>query len=111
MPTRLQNGEGRTDGEEIDRSTRPIRRGSWARHAGKVNGGDPSGRRSRLHRRLWRRVGRESDRGTVLLNPGNSGGGKAPDFWYAFEDGEERVIGDEPRNTRKDQEPSEKALL
>jgi hypothetical protein len=36
MPTRLQNGEGRTDGEEIDKSTRPIRRGSWARHAGKV---------------------------------------------------------------------------
>jgi hypothetical protein len=26
MPTRLQNGEGRTDGEEIDRSTRPIPR-------------------------------------------------------------------------------------
>ena len=36
MSTRLQNGEGRTDGEEIDRGTRPIRRGSWARHAGKV---------------------------------------------------------------------------
>src|SRR4029077_10372352 len=36
VPTRLQNGEGRTDGEEIDRSTRPIRRGSWAWHAGKV---------------------------------------------------------------------------
>jgi len=75
------------------------------------NGGDPSGRRSRRHRRLWRRIGRESDRGTVLLNPGNSGGGKAPDFWDAFEDGEERVIGSEPRNTRKDQDPSEKALL
>jgi hypothetical protein len=27
MPTRLQNGEGRTDGEEIDKRTRPIRRG------------------------------------------------------------------------------------
>jgi hypothetical protein len=52
-----------------------------------------------------------SDRGTVLLNPGNSGGGKAPDFWDAFEDGEEGVIGGEPRNTPKDQEPSEKALL
>ena len=35
-----------------------------------------------------------------LLNPGNSGGGKAPDFWCAFEDGEERVIGNAPRNTR-----------
>ena len=48
----------------------------------------------------WRRTGRESDRGTVLLNPGNSGGGKAPDFWCAFEDGEEGVIGHAPRNTR-----------
>jgi predicted NBD/HSP70 family sugar kinase len=25
---------------------------------------------------------------------------KAPDFWCAFKDGEEGVIGDEPRNTR-----------
>jgi len=29
------------------------------------------------------------------LKPGNSGGGKDPDFWCAFEDGEVRVIGDE----------------
>jgi hypothetical protein len=36
MPTRLQNGEGRMDGEAIDTGTHPIRRGSWARHAGKV---------------------------------------------------------------------------
>ena len=49
------------------------------------NGGDPSDRRSRLHRRRWRRIGRESDRGVVPLKPGNSGGGKAPDFWCAFE--------------------------
>ena len=35
----------------------------------------------------------------VLLKPGNAGGGKDPDFWCAFEDGEVRVIGDEPRNT------------
>jgi hypothetical protein len=28
MPTRLQNGEGRTDGEAIDKRTFPIRRGS-----------------------------------------------------------------------------------
>ena len=45
------------------------------------------------------------------LRPGNSGGGKDPDFWCAFEDGEEGVIGDEPQNARKDQEPSEEALL
>src|SRR3954447_21894602 len=35
------------------------------------------------------------------LKPGNAGGGKDPDFWCAFEDGETRVIGDEPRNARK----------
>jgi hypothetical protein len=52
-----------------------------------------------------------SDRVIVLLNPGNAGGGKAPDFWDAFDEGEEGVIGDEPRNTREDQDPSEKALL
>jgi len=27
MPTRLRNGEGRTDGEAIDTGTRPLRRG------------------------------------------------------------------------------------
>ena len=35
----------------------------------------------------------------VALKPGNAGGAKGPDFWCAFEDGEVRVIGDEPRNT------------
>jgi hypothetical protein len=30
--------------------------------------------------------------------PGNAGGAKGPDFWYAFEDGEVKVIGDEPDN-------------
>ena len=30
---------------------------------------------------------------------GNAGGAKGPDFWSAFEDGEVRVIGDEPGNT------------
>ena len=42
---------------------------------------------------------RESDRVIRLLKPGNAGGGKDPDFWCAFEDGEVGVIGDEPRNT------------
>jgi hypothetical protein len=36
------------------------------------------------------------------LKPGNVGGGKDPDFWCAFEDGEVVVIGDEPENTIKD---------
>jgi RNA-directed DNA polymerase len=35
------------------------------------------------------------------VRPGNSGGGKDPDFWCAFEDGEEGVIGYEPRNARR----------
>jgi hypothetical protein len=39
---------------------------------------------------------RVSDRVIVLSKPGNAGGGKGPDFWCAFDDGEERVIGDEP---------------
>ncbi len=35
------------------------------------------------------------------MKPGNSGGGKDPDFWSAFEDGEDRVIGDEPATPEK----------
>jgi hypothetical protein len=35
------------------------------------------------------------------MKPGNSGGGKDPDFWSAFEDGEDRVIGDEPATLEK----------
>ena len=33
------------------------------------------------------------------MKPGNAGGGKDPDFWYAFEEGKVKVIGDEPANT------------
>jgi len=33
--------------------------------------------------------------------PGNAGGAKGPDFWCAFEDGEVKVIGDEPDNADK----------
>jgi hypothetical protein len=41
-------------------------------------------------------AGRESDRGIVPMKPGNSDGGKAPDFWSANEEGKDQVIGDEP---------------
>jgi hypothetical protein len=34
----------------------------------------------------------------AALMPGNAGGAKGPDFWCAFEDGEVKVIGDEPDN-------------
>jgi hypothetical protein len=44
------------------------------------------------------------------MKPGNAGGGKDPDFWNAFDDGEDRVIGDEPGNTDEDQDLSEEAL-
>ena len=44
------------------------------------------------------------------MKPGNAGGGKDPDFWCAFEDGEVVVIGDEPENTIKRQAPSETAI-
>jgi hypothetical protein len=44
------------------------------------------------------------------LKPGNAGGAKDPDFWCAFEDGEVKVIGDEPDNTDYDPNPSEKAV-
>jgi hypothetical protein len=43
--------------------------------------------------------------------PGNSGGAKGPDFWCAFEDGEVKVIGDEPANTDYDPGLSEKAPI
>src|SRR5262249_31977685 len=48
-----------------------------------------------FERRFWRRTGRESDRATVPSKPGNSGGGKGPDFRHAFEGGEVGVIDDE----------------
>ncbi len=35
---------------------------------------------------------RESDRCIVLMKLGNSGGGKAPDFWHAFEEGKDRGL-------------------
>jgi hypothetical protein len=36
------------------------------------------------------RSARESDRVIVPLKPGNSGGGKGPDFWCVFEANEVR---------------------
>jgi hypothetical protein len=42
--------------------------------------------------------------------PGNAGGAKDPDFWHAFDDGEGRVIGGEPRNAFENPEPSEEAI-
>ena len=74
--------------------------GYWTRHVGRVMrviGGGPSGSEvaaSTPHTSGG--SGRVSDRAILLRKLGNSGGGKGPDFWCAFEDGEVRVIGDEP---------------
>jgi hypothetical protein len=57
-----------------------------------------------------RRPWRESDRAVGASRLGNASGAKDPDFWCALEDGEEKVIGDEPTNTGKDPDPSEKAV-
>ena len=56
--------------------------GNWGRPvAGEGSGLDVvAGRRPR----------RVSDRVIVLSRPGNAGGGKGPDFWYAFEGAEDR---------------------
>ena len=43
-------------------------------------------------------MGASPDPTALML--GNAGGAKGPDFWCAFEDGEVKVIGDEPDNTR-----------
>jgi hypothetical protein len=68
------------------------------------------GEGSDLDADFGRRLRWESDGAVVPMKPGNAGGGKDPDFWNAFEDGEDRVIGDEPGNTDEDQDLSEKAL-
>ena len=54
------------------------------------NGGDPSsGEGSGLNVAVRAAARRESDRVVVPLKPGNAGGGKGPDFWCAFEVGED----------------------
>ena len=68
--------------------------------------GEGSGLDVVFRRRSWR----ESDRVIGALMPGNAGGAKDPDFRRAFEEGEVEVIGDEPGNTGKDQDPSEEAI-
>jgi hypothetical protein len=52
--------------------------------------GGPLGTGLRPQRRLGRRCWRASDRVMVPLRPGNAGGGKGPDFWRVFDDGEDR---------------------
>ena len=82
------------------------RRKGDASNRGRPVMGEGSGLNVADRRRLWR----ESDRVVRALKLGNAGGAKGPDFWCAFEDGEVKVIGDEPANTDYDPGPSEKAV-
>ena len=68
----------------------------------RVIGGDPSWARVAASTSRQATALAESDRVVRPLKPSNVGGGKDPDFWCAFEDGEVVVIGDEPENTIKD---------
>src|ERR1700680_1157537 len=101
MPTLRSFGEGRTYGEAIDTRTHAIRRGSghgtsegWFA----VTGGDPSRTKVAASASHQAVVTAGGGRGSRSLMPGNAGGAKGPDFWCAFEDGEVKVIGDEPDN-------------
>ena len=101
MPTLRSFGEGRTRGEAIDTRTHAIRRGSghgtsegWFA----VTGGDPSRTRVAASASHQAVVTAGSDGAIGALTPSNAGGAKGPDFWCAFEDGEVKVIGDEPDN-------------
>jgi hypothetical protein len=83
MPTRHVNGEGHAGGEASTHA--PVRStgvvGTARSEGNPGNGGDPSRRGWRLERQRHRwRLRRESDRDVVPLKPGNSGGGKVPDF-------------------------------
>jgi hypothetical protein len=74
--------------------------GTARRKGGSGNRGRPvKGEGSGLNVAKGGGHGRESDRVIGALRLGNAGGAKDPDFWRAFEDGEVKVIGDEPCNT------------
>jgi len=93
-PTRPEFGEGSTiwgssRQMHLDRSTGvrgTARRDRRLRKRGRPALDEGSG----LNGAKWHRFVRESDRVVVLLKPGNSGGGKDPDFWCVFEANEVR---------------------
>jgi hypothetical protein len=93
-PTRPKFGEGSTvwgssRHMHLGRSTGVMgtaRRDRGARKRGRSACGEGSG----LNGAEGHRSARKSDRGVVPPKPGNSGGGKAPDFWYVFEANEVR---------------------
>jgi hypothetical protein len=93
-PTRPEYGEGSTVWGS-SRQTHPDRSigvmGTARRDRGSRKRGRPvPDEGSGLNDAKWHRSARESDRVVVPLKPGNSGGGKDPDFWYVFEANEVR---------------------
>ena len=93
-PTRPEYGEGSTvwgssRQMHLDRSIGV--RGTARRDRGSRKRGRPvRDEGSGLNDAKWHRSARESDRVVVPLKPGNSGGGKDPDFWCVFEANEVR---------------------
>jgi len=101
MLTLRSFGEGCTCREAIDKRTHAIRRGSgYGTSVGwfVVTGGDPSRTRVAASASHQAVVTAGVGRGSRSVDAGNAGGAKGPDFWRAFEDGEVKVIGDEPDN-------------
>ena len=101
-PTQPKDGEGGAE-RGSSRQTHPnrstgvmgtARRDRRVRKRGRpvLDGG------SGLDSAVGRWSSRESDRVVVPTKPGNSGGGKVPDFWCVFRSRRGEVIGDEPRN-------------
>src|ERR1700676_2638701 len=99
MPTLRSFGEGRTCGKQSTRATTRSA-GKWARHVGRVvrsyRGRPVADEGSGLS--IASGGGHGGGGGIGALKAGNAGGAKGPDFWRAFEDGEVKVIGDEPDN-------------
>jgi hypothetical protein len=93
-PTRPDAGEGSTV-RGSSRQTHPNRStgvmGTARRDRGSRKRGSPvRDEGSGLNDAKWHRSARESDRVVVPSKPGNSGGGKGPDFWCVFEANEVR---------------------
>jgi hypothetical protein len=121
MPTLLPFGEGCMSREAIEARTRSIRRGRGHGHRAKPplawRKGGSANRGNRCVVRLAASTSSMAaattgvDRVVGALKPGNAGGAKGPAVWHASEDGEVKVIGDEPANTDYDPDPSVEAHI
>lgn len=87
-PTRLSNGEGQGRAEDPSQATRVVRRGSESGMRTRSDGQRGRSARvransSQLFARKWR--ARKSEGLVVPPKPVNTGGGKEPCLWDAFE--------------------------